>query len=263
MSVQASDLKLFKSQFTPSDEVSVVGGVITATQITGSTIGETFAAPLTIAAMVGGATRIHYEKIFYQNTNSSSPLNSASIFCPNILGSVATPGPLTVVSNNAIDNNTFQIFAVGIDNLGNPITETLPLQGTNPVQGVQTFAFVARTFYQLASNSSLVAATGNISHSVSGQTIGMIPGGFYSSTGELMIGLAASKNDGSMSANTVTAPSGVVFSSPNTYNAALGVPGTNLNALDGIGIWCQLTIKPGLNPSSDVQMIFQLVGTPG
>jgi hypothetical protein len=260
MPVSPSDIKLFKSTNTPTDDTSPVGGAISATQILGATIGEVFR---TITANpAGSSSQVRYQKVFYKNTNASLPLNAATIFLANSLDDTPGNGTCTVQSDNSADGSALQAQVIGIDNTGTPNQEILILNGTNLVTGVVVWSQVWKVIIQANGTSTPTATTGNITVSVGGIVLGAVPAGFYSATAEIKISAASALNDASSSVNDLTAPAGFVFTKPRTYNTGLNVANSgSLTAGAGQGTWVQQTIPAGLATSTDVQIAHGWGGT--
>jgi hypothetical protein len=260
MPVTNSDILLYKSTNTPTDDVSPVGGVISATQITGSTIGEVFR---TITANpAGSSSQVRYQKVFIKNNNATSSLNNATAYLANSLNDTPAPGNCTVVSDNSGDGANLQMQIIGIDNGGNPNQELINLNGVTPVTGVIIWSQIWKVITLSTGTTTETASAGNITISVGGVGIGQTPAGYYSATAEIKIALASTLNDSSSSVNDLTAPAGFSFTKPQTYNT--GIPMANSGVLtngSAQGIWIQQTIPAGLATSTDVQILQGWGGT--
>jgi hypothetical protein len=259
MPVTTSELLLYKSTNTPSDETSLVGGAISATQITGTSVGEVYAPPITQSNSFPGADRIHYEKVFYKNTDTTSDLSAGVIFILNSIDDIGSAGVLTVASSSSSDVGT--LVVIGYDNTGNPQEESIAVNGLNNVQGLINWTYVQRAIFT-DGNGNPIAAVGDLSLAVAGTNVGKIPSGYHSATGEFRIGLAATLSDTATTTNTITAPGGITFTKPRSASAGIAVANSGvLTHLQSQGIWLKMTTKAGLAAASDVDVVLSINGT--
>jgi len=260
MPVSSSDIKLYKSANVPTDDVSIVGGAVSATQITAATVGEVFR---TITANpAGSSSQIRYQKVFVQNNNATSALNNAVLYLGNGLADTPGIGNFTIVSSNSADGSGLQAQVIGIDNTGSANSETITLNGTTAVTGAINWSQVWKVIIVAAGTTTPTATAGTLTISVGGASLGIIPAGFYSATAEIKIGLASTLNDSASSANDLTSPAGISFTKPNSANAGLTMAnGGSLTALSAQGMWMQQTIPAGLATSSDIQIVRGYSGT--
>jgi hypothetical protein len=252
-------MQLYKSQFDPLNDTSIVGGSQSATLITGATVGEVFRA--ITANIAGSSAQVRYQKVFLYN-NGTTPLSAAATYITNALAATPGVGTCTVVSTNSADSSQLQAQIIGIDVFNNPNQEILVLNGTAPVQGVINWSQVWKVIIQGTGTSTPTPVTGTISVSVGGVVLGGVPPNFYSATAEIAIGLPTTLNDSATSTNDLTPPIGITFTAPNAYST--GIPLANsgvLPANNGQGVWVQQTIPAGLATSPDVQIVHGIGGT--
>lgn len=259
MSVLDTDVLCYKSQYMPTNDTSTAGGSKTSTEITGFTVGEVF--PTTEANAYGGSSKIHYQKIFITNNNSSDDLLDTIVYLADSLNDLGSSGICSVVSSSASDNSSKKIKIIGFNASGSPQVEYITLNGLTPVAGSLTVSDVRRMEIRLASDNSLTTAAGDITLSVSSSPIGKIPATKSTATAELEIGLEPTLDDSNTTTNSITAPSGITFSKPNTSGTGILFANSGvLSATKGQGIWIKQTIKAGTQSSTQVSGILSVEG---
>lgn len=259
MSVSAIDLKLYQATTMPaSTSTSNVGGAISATEITGGSIGEIF--PTLAANTSGGGTKTCYASVFYKNTNATDSLTSSKIYMRNALDQPGVNGTVAVASTSASDDTTKKIRVLGRDASSVALQEEITMNGTSTSTGAQTFSAVHRVECRLVSGGSLTTTAGDTTIT-RGSALGMIPTGLKSATGEVAFGLEATMNTSATTTNATTAPSGISFDNPATYAAGTATAGSGtMAAADKQQIWLRLQIAELAKPSADVQIDLTLQG---
>lgn len=259
MPVAASDLKLYQATTMPASlTTATVGGAISATEITGSTIGEVF--PTLSASTSGGGAKTCYAAIFYKNTHATDSLTSSKVYLLNALDQPGANGTVSLVSTSASDDTTKKVRVMGRDASGAALQEEITLNGTGSVTGAQTFSVIHRVELRLVSGGTLTVAAGDITVTRS-TALGTIPTGYYSATSEVYFGHEATMNTSTTTTDAATAPAGISFDNPATYatgtaTAASGV----MAAADKQQIWCRLIIPELAKPSADCQMVWTVQG---
>lgn len=259
MSVVYTELKLYQAAtMAASFSTSSIGGAISATEITGGSIGEVF---FTMGSnTTGGGTKTQYAKVFYKNTNASLPLTSSVVYIANSLDAVGSNGVVSVVSDAAGDNNTYKITVIGLDASSNPQLEDITLNGVTTATGSYTFSAVNRVEYRVVSSGLLANATGNVTITRSA-ALGIIPAGYNSATAEVDIGLIATLDGSSTTTDASTAPGGISFTRPNAYAEGLAVANSgSLTNGSGQGIWLRWVLAERAAASADISVILTLDG---
>jgi hypothetical protein len=257
MPVGPTDLKHFKAANHPSTDTDLVGGAISAVEITGTVVGEVYPSGSVIAQAAGGADDSYYYKSFLKNAHATQPLLGALVWLLNALAQLSAASKIRLQSTSASDDSTKKVRLYGLVG-GSIVTEDVVLNGTTPVVSTNTYAEHYRSVILLVADGSLSTAVGDIQikRDADAVLLGIIPGSAGSgqgtayswATAEFDIGLAASQNDAGTTANRKTAPGGVAFARPNTEAAALAVPGTDLGATSAIGVWWKWLVKAGMTP---------------
>lgn len=257
MAVVNNDVKLYESEYMPSSEASTAGGGVTANEITGLSVGEVF--PTQAADVFGGSDRIHYQKVFVTNNNVTDNLSNARCYLEDSLDDVAANGVVAAQSTSASDSSAKHIKAIGFDAASNPQTENITLNGTASVNGLLTFSDLRKV--ELYQGVNLTTASGNISLSVTGTYIGMIPAGLKSATGELSFGVASTLNDTLSTTSTLIPFAGIAFTKPNLDSLATTFANTaTLTATASQGIFLKQEIKAGTYSSAEVGGFLRVKG---
>ena len=247
----SASIAFFLPANVPSDDTSVSGGAISANPLAGMYPGELMA--LGKYALTGGADVVWYESFFAKNVGSSSYMGAGPgagprLWLPASISPFETPGPVAFQSDNAADTQTATIY--GFLSAGQS-PETVTLQGTTEADGHLTWTDI----WKIALSSP---AVGNITVSVAGATICVIPGGMggYSWTfasREYQLGLPSSINTSIESSNRLTAYSGITYVMPTDYVSALILPAP-LAPGDAIQICLMWTGKAGLQGTARSQI---------
>jgi hypothetical protein len=243
-----SDLKQLRAQYHPSDDTSAVGGAVTSAEITGTVLGEV----VPVASMiVSNTAQTYFYKTFIKNTHAADVAYDVKVWIANGLVDLDTAGRIEIVSTSPSDASPKYARVVGTV-AWSETYEDVTLNGTSPVQTVQSFTSIHRV--QLYSGGAVASASGDIQiKRQGGPVLGIIPQSFSMATAEVGIGLAPSSNDTATSANRRTAPSGVTFSRPTNEANALSIG--DLSAGVAWGIWRKYSFAPNvLKPS-----LFQVV----
>jgi hypothetical protein len=259
MSVTASELKLYQAAtMAASFATASVGGAISATEITGGSIGEVLFTMGSNTA--GGGTKTQYEKVFFKNTNGTLPLTSSVVFIKNSLDVVGSNGTVAVVSDSASDDNTKKVTVIGYDASSDPQSEDITMNGTSTATGALTFSKVHRVEFRIVSSGALTTTSGNVTVTRS-SALGIIPAGYNSATAEIDIGLIATLDGTSTIADAATAPGGIAFSRPNAQGEGIAVANSqSLTAASGQGIWVRWQLAERAAASADISVVLVLDG---
>lgn len=262
MSVVTGDIKQYQAATMPTSlTTSSVGGAInTGVQITGGTIGEIF--PGMASAASGGGTRTIYAKTFVKNTNGADDLSSTVFFLANSLDDKPSGNhTVSVVSSSASDGSTKKARFIGLSSGGAPQQEEVTMNGTTVVTTTNTYSAIHRIEIRLVASGDLTDATGDITVSSNSTTIGVIPAGMSSATGEVKIGLVATLDGTSTTTDATTAPSGITFSKPRT--AATGLAAANAGVLThgtAQAVWWKWVVTEEQKPSADIELALDWQG---
>lgn len=262
MSVTSSELKLYQAAtMAASFSTSSVGGAVSATEITGGSIGEVL---FTMGSNnTGGGTKTQYAKCYFKNTNADTDLTNAVVYGKNFLDAVGSNGTVSVVSDSASDDNTKKITVLGYDASSNPLAEDITLNGTTTATGSLTFSKVHRVEVRVVSSNALTTSAGNITIT-RGSALGAVPAGYKTATAEIDFGLIGTLNGTSAITDASTAPGGITFARPNTQGEgtqvnSAGTAGT-LSFGDSQGIWIRWQLAERAKPSADVEVALTIDG---
>lgn len=256
MAVIASEMKLYApATVATSFSTSNVGGATTATEVTGSSLGEILFA-MSSAAAAGGDT-VQYGKVFEGNSNGTDQIDSYGVWLINGLDDTSVSSAITLVSSSASDSSTYTVRLIGKNSSGDAIQEDLTLNGTTNVVSTLSYIGKIRLEYRVTSGLALGTAVGNITATHNATVIGTIPAGAESANNEVSIGLAAAFDtaDTATITDASTAPASVSFSRPRTSAAKLLVDGGagTMTAGQEQGIWIRWTVAELMNPSQRVR----------
>lgn len=255
MAVIASELKLYApTTVATSFSTASVGGAATATEVTGSSLGEVLFAMS--SALSGGGDTVQYGKVFDGNSNGTSDqIDSYGVWLINGLDDTAVSSTISLVSDSASDSSTYSVRIIGKNSGGSAIQEDLTLNGTTTVISTNSYVGKIRLEYRVTSGLALGTAVGNITVTHNSTTIGTIPAGAESANNEVSIGLASALDDTATIADASTAPGSVSFSRPRTAATKLTVDaGTGtMEAGEKQGIWVRWTVAELMNPSQRIR----------
>lgn len=259
MSVVSTDLKMFQATTMPSGLTTEdVGGAITATQVTGSTVGEIF--PTLASAGDGDGTRTCYASVFWSNTNADNDLLAAKVYLRNALATVGSAGTVSLASTSASDDDGKFVRVKGYNSSSEPLSEDITLNGTTPAVGAETFSAIHRIECRLVSGGALTTTAGDIT-CTRGSVLGMIPAGYKSATSEVAFGLEVSLDTSATTTDATTAPGGISFSAPTTYDTGTACANSGtLTADANQQMWVRLQIAERAKASADIDMVFALSG---
>lgn len=240
---------------------STVGGDISATQITGSSVGEWF---FTMAAeAAGGSNVIQYSKVCALNDHGTDTASGVKIYLRGALDNWPSTAAATLTSSAA--QATQKARFIGFDSAGDAYQEEVVLNATTNTTTEQFLsANMDRVEIRNTSSGALEEAIEEYTIKAGATTVGVVPGpsgdfdGRWSAAADLDIGLEPAVDGTTTIATADVAPSGVTFSRPRTLAGALSVPGGELAAGEFIGIWGKWTLKPGSLPSSDLQDVIAM-----
>lgn len=262
MSVLVSDLKMYQATTMPTSLTAPtnIGGVKSATQITGGSIGEVHFTMS--SALVGGGDKVQRSKYFYGNDSAADDLTSAVIWLPNALDDSAAGNFTTSdVSSSASDGSGKKVRRLGYDQTGAAVQEEQVLNGTSEVTGSQQFSDVHRREIRNSSTGALEAAAGSITHKRNSVTQGETPAGYYGATSEIDIWLPSTLSDSSTAGDAGSDPTGASWSRPRTFATGEAVANSGtLTHGQAQGIWSRWTLKERAKASADVQVITAIQG---
>jgi hypothetical protein len=260
MSVTPLQLKLLQAlTMATSLTTANVGGGVSTVEILATVIGEVL---FTMSALPEGEGDLtQYNKAFYKNTNTTDDLTDAKIWLPNALSDGPVGNyPNSAQSSSADDGSAKKVRWLGYDALGDPVQSEKILNGTTLVTDTVDMSEVHGAELRSVATGALVAAAGTITLRRNGETYGVIPPGYSSANSEVAIGLAASLNDTATTTNATTAPSGITFSRPRTFETGLAVAGDDLTSEDSQGIWFRWVQAERRKPSADMQCVVGIRG---
>lgn len=260
MAVATSDLKLMQaSTMASSFSTSTIGGAISATEVTGSSIGECF---FTMAANSGsGGTKTQYAKLFYLNDHASSDLDGSVIYLKNSLDAVGSNGTVSVQSSSASDDGTKFCRVIGEDASGTAQNEDITCNGTSSASGALTFSKVFRVELRATTGGALTNAAGDITVTRS-SALGIIPTGYSSATGEVDFFLESALDGSTTVADASTEPAGSptwIRVNASGEGSAVANSGT-LTAQSAQAIWFRWQVEQDANPSADISVVVDIYG---
>lgn len=260
MSIVAADLPLFlpATLATSLTAPTSIGGATTATQITGSSIGEVLFAMS--ANTYGGATKTQYGKLFQGNAHATIDLTSAVMFLDNAMDDSAGGYVTTAVSTSASDGSNVTLRVIG-ETVSADAQDEFAMNGTTAATGSTTLASRWCCELRDTSTGALTPAVGTISIKENGVVIAILSPGMCSVTAEIKFGLAATLNDTATTTDASTAPGGISFAKPRTAAAGTAVANSGtLTALAEQGVWLKWECRDGRRASADVEIYLRCQG---
>jgi hypothetical protein len=243
-----------------------IGGALTDTELTGTTVGETLFEMPSTAEGSGDGSRVQYGKEGIANTHPTDNLINAKIFFPNFLADWGSGTDTVVLTSSSEDDDDTKFARLfGFDINGDPIVLEVALDGTAEAVSLDLMSDLQRvTIHEddVDNDYPLVATAGTLTITRGNDTVlGEIPAGYYSATAEIDAWLPATLNDTTTADDPATSPSGASWSRPRNIASALAVAnGGELSAESKQGIWLRLTVKEGMPPSYDVEYLPAIYG---
>ena len=260
MAVAASDMKLIEATTMPASFATAsVGVAIGSTEISGA-LGQVFFRMSSNAS--GGGDRTQYSKIFDLNDHATYTINSYGVWISNSVDTLGTAATISFASSSASDDATKKITVVGKSSGGAAQTEDVTMNGTSSVVTTLTYTGRCRWILKLVSTGATTTAAGDITGTFSASTVGVIPAGLKTATGEIDIALASALDDSATITDASTAPSGPSFTKPRVSGSKLTTDaGTGTQeAGEAQGIWMRWTLPELMNPSAEVQVSIKGTG---
>ena len=265
MPVAASDMKLIEATTMPtSDSTSSVGGAIDGgdTEISSATVGQVHYTMASNAS--GGGDKVRYSKIFDKNDHATDTVNNYVVWIENAIDTLGTANTLSFQSASSSDDDTKEMFIQGFSSGGAAQSEAVEMDGTTQVTSSLSYTGRVRCILRLVSTGATSNAAGDIDIEFDSSTVGTIPAGLYSATGEIDIALASALDDSATIADPTTAPSGPSFTRPRTQAGGLTTDGGTgtIEAQEAQGIWSRWTLPELMLPYSTIQCSIVGYGEP-
>lgn len=258
MSIIRADLQFILPSTVASDFTTASSGGAARSpvvQIIGNPVGEVLFHMN--ANSSGGGNLTQYAKVFGYNANGTSSSFLSRFWIRNSLDVMSANAQLTLQPASASDGTSKQVKVIGFDAASLAVYEYVRLNGLTPVSTLNTYSVVSRLEvqnYNGGIEGSATTATGDIS--VAGAvSLGKIPAGYRTATGEIDIGVENALNDSNTIALPSTAPSGITFSRPRLSTSALSAIGGTLVAGAKQGIWIRWVLPETAIGSSDWQLV--------
>jgi hypothetical protein len=255
----ASDILMYGPLELPlNDDDELGGGIDTGNQIQGNTTGELFTKRL--ADAYGGSDVEAFTKCFVKNAHASDTAYNLVAWLANGCILPVAEGAFSFVSTSASDDATKYIHAIFEKTDGTYDTEDIALNGTSVVNGASLCGAGANVKFELRldSDDSLTTAAGIISCN-RGILLGVIPAGYKTADSHILMAMASAINDTDTTTDRLTAPTGPVFTRPNTQ--ASGLPfADDLAAGDAQGIWLKQVLPDGAISSPELQCVIGWAG---
>lgn len=267
MAVASADIKQYKSASHPTDDVTASGGAITATEITGASIGEIFPR-MDIDPVV---STTWYYKIFVKNTHATDTFYYARFYMANALIQPVASGVVALTPDISETGNYARI--VGYSG-GAWTYEDVTFSGTSTVYSINSFDYVRRVELRVTATDLLTDCSDDITI-VRGITLGKIfyddinSRGCNGAWGESAMALELTVDGAGNVANRLTCPDDglatptpLSFTVPNTLATALTcVAGdTNLDAAEAQGIWLRWVTPGGIYGGEDIPLFVVAYG---
>ena len=266
MSLSSSDLRLFEPATVAADfSTASVGGAMSANELVGS-IGEILFEMPSSEDGSGDGDKVQRAKVFYKNKSTDTDLSQGKIWIANALDDFgAGMDTVGMTSSSADDDATMFYRCIGYDVNSDPIVLEVAGDGITQALTVDQVSFLSRVSSHLDDSGSgypLQAVVGDVTiKRGNGTTLGVIPAGYSSATQEIDLWLAATLGDTATIATAAEDPAGASWSRPRTYATAGSVANSGvLTAETGQAVWLRETIKEGIQPSRDVQVILAIDG---
>ena len=270
-----SDVKCFKPLLVDTDGTSPSGGGVSPVQVADFVVGDIF--PRLEANQSGDIDVDHVDqnqKLFIKldstGTAPDGSVQDLKLFGENWLGVPPGAGVISFLPASTSDDSTKSVqvwFQGGGPTV--PPTESVQLNGTTPVAGIQIMSRVFR-LKMVDSLTGLLqeTATDDIEVFVDGVKIGIIPAGFTWATGEMEMAMEPTVDSTSQIANrTIDAAAflGLTYSRPNSIANALPfasgeVPANRFDAQENQGVWLRQTIQPGMAAEPQINFSIKWAG---
>ena len=265
MPVAKTDMKLVEAAtMAASFSTSSVGGAIDGsdTLVSSAGIGAVFFTMPSNAS--GGGDKVQYSKIFDKNDHATDTVNGYGVWIENAVDTLGTAATIQFVSSSSSDDSTKMITVIGKSSGGAAQSENVTMNGTSTVTTTLTYTGRTRFILRASSGGATSTAAGDITITFSASTVGVIPTGLFSATGEVDIALASALDDSATITDASTAPSGPTFTRPRTQAGMLTTDaGTGtLEAQEAQGIWLRWTLPELMQPFSDIQSSILGYGEP-
>lgn len=231
-------------EYVPNDDASPSGGSCSSNIIHGQAVSELM--PRGVYPLAGASDVVWYYSLFAKNIGNSPFYGQGSdagprLWTPAGVRPVTTPGAVTATSDNAADIQTMTVH--GFVSAGNP-PESVTLVGTNTATGSLRWTGIWKI--ELSA-----PAAGNITVSVGGTSICVIPGGtdgltWDFATAEYSLGIVGALNTSIQATNRLTPYAGLTYTLPTSFAGGLVLPGP-LNAGDAVQLCLKWTGKAGLD----------------
>ena len=251
MPITINDLKHFKAQHHPGDDTSQVGGAVTASEITGSVLGEVVPSG---SMFVGNAQQVYHYKTFVKNTHASDAALAVKLWVDNGLRNMDTAGRIEIVSDNTGDGSPTVARVIGVSG-GSVYVEEITLSGTTPVATAAAYSALYRVELRRAGAPQAAAGTIQVRR-MGGPVLGIIPPGASMATAEVDVGLAPAANDNATSPNRRTAPSGVTYSRATNEATALAIG--DMSAGTAWGVWRRYTFAANVPKADRFEVHFRI-----
>ena len=264
-----SKIAFFLPTYVPTNDTSPSGGAVTTARLPGSINGL---LPKAIYNTSEGADLVWFYSFFVGNTDTVDTLTGPRLWAPNLAGTFTGNGPLSAVSDSALDAGTLALLPIGWDTAGAQQTDLVPLNGVTMVMGTKTFLapLVPKiALVDSATGLTLQYASGNISVYMNGQLIGVIPAPFgdpgYQQmfdflTWEYAFAIESSLNTSVQAANRLTLPpSSPTFLQPTTLGTGILIPDLAPGAVQQV--WVRFTGKAGLIRTTQSRVVPFVQGT--
>lgn len=265
MPVAASDMKLVEATTMPASFATAsVGGAIDGgeTLISDATVGQVHFTTASNAS--GGGDKVQYSKIFDKNDHATDTVNNYVVWIENAIDTLGSANTISFTSASASDDSTKKMTIQGFSSGGAAQTEDVTMNGTTQVTSSLSYTGRVRCILRLVSTGATSTAAGDIDIEFNAATVGTMPAGLYSATGEIDIALEAALDGSATIADASTAPSGPSFSRPRTQGGGLTTDaGTGtLEAQEAQGIWSKWTLPELMLPYSSIQCSIVGYGEP-
>lgn len=263
MPVAASDMKLIEATTMPASfSTASVGGAIGSTEISSATVGQVHFTMASNAS--GGGAKVQYSKIFDKNNHATDTVNNYVVWIENAIDTLGTANTISFASSSASDDSTKKMTVQGFSSGGAAQTEDVTMNGTSTVTTSLSYTGRVRCILRLVSTGATSNAAGDITATFDASTVGVMPAGLYSLTGEIDIALEAALDGSATIADASTAPSGPTFTRPRTQAGGLTTDaGTGtLEAQEAQGIWSRWTLPELMLPYSSIQCSIVGYGEP-
>lgn len=236
------------------------GGAATATQITGSVVGEWIQRMDAPTGTYGVNQAQQFQAAALQNDNASD-VENVKFWCPNFIVVPGAAGKVRVKSSSASDDSS-KTLRMWMEVSGALVQRDLALNGTSEAVTVDVAAKVLLAMLIDSVSGVTVTATGDISishgSSAPGEQVSVIPAGKSFATGEVDLVFSASVDDTVQITNR-NDPShvvdGLTYARPNTE--ATAISGGTIPAGSYRKIWARHRRQVGMPALSEIQVVWQ------